>query len=212
LNWRLTKKAWLWLTASSFGMVGCQLGATRPFPDVPLFQAKKPLVGSQPRSATNVLVLAEPDMPPCSPLALAQLPAPPQAIVMERESGKRATMPHPPWLDAVPRAPAVATQNAHEPNQTGVLVSRKKTLAATERLGGVLVRDQTGHFFLLSYGRDAANATWDRVQLLDNGQLGDIESGTRIQATGTWEDAPALPRHSVFHVQWIETLPPGRGP
>jgi hypothetical protein len=90
-----------------------------------------------------------------------------------------------------------------------VLVSRNKALATTERLQGILMRDQAGHCLLLFNGPDAAAATWDRVQLVDSGPLGDIESGSKVEVTGTWDEASSWRRHSAFRVQSIETLPAG---
>jgi hypothetical protein len=201
---RLAQKAWLWLTASTVGMLGCQNSAL--FPDVPLFQAKKPLVGSQPHAATEPLALAEPDVPGCSPAALAQLPAAPEAIRVAKEPGQIATMPHPAWLDAVPAPAAVASQNVHEPNKTALLVSRNQTLLAmTKRLQGILGRDQDGDLFLLCPGHGAA--TSDRVKLLDYGPLRDMASGTAVVVTGRWDETASAGAHPAFHVQRIERLP-----
>jgi hypothetical protein len=194
--------------ASTLGLVGCQSSGSHPFPDAPLLQAKKPRVGSQPHPATDALVLAEPDMPCCSPDALAQLPAPPEPIPMVKEPTQIVAMPHPSWLDAVPPA-TVAVQPIHEPSKTGLLVSRSKTLTGTERLEGVLVRDQAGHCFLLSHRQDAAVVAWDRVQLLNHGQLHDIASGIKVRVTGTWDEGSSSRRPCAFRVQHVETLRPG---
>jgi len=127
---------------------------------------------------------------------------------MEREFGQSVTMPRPPWLVALPPPQAVKVQDFHEQNNTGILVSRNKMLpAATERLQGILVRDQAGHYFLIANAQDAA--TWDRVQLFDNGQLADMESGTKIQVTGSWDEASSSKGHSAFRVRYVDTPPPG---
>jgi hypothetical protein len=119
-------------------------------------------------------------------------------------------MPHPDWLDAKSAPPAVASQNSHQPNRTGLLVSRtKKLLGGTERLEGILSRDQDGRFFLLCPAQHAT--TWDRVQLLDYGQLSEIASGTAVLMTGTWDEASARP-HTAFRVQHIEKRAEGGKP
>jgi hypothetical protein len=208
LRW-LTQKAWSWLMATTVVVVGCQHDG--PFPDVPLFQAKKPIVGSKPRPGTDVLALAEPDMPCCSPAALAQLPAPPEAIAVAKAPPKMATMPHPDWLDAISAPPAVASQISHQPNKTGVLVSRNKKLpGTTERLRGILSRDQNGHYFLLCPAQQAT--AWDRVQLLDYGQLNEVASGTAVLVTGTWDESLSAGGQTAFHVQHIEKWPDGGKP
>jgi hypothetical protein len=146
----------------------------------------------------------------CSREALAQLPASPEAVMVEGVPDRITTMPRPAWLDAVAPAPAVTSENSHTPNNAGMLVSRNKTLSrATQWLEGILVRDYAGHFFLICQGQDAATATWERVQLSDHTQLGDIESGATVRVTGTWDESSSLRGHSAFRVQHVETVPPG---
>jgi hypothetical protein len=38
-----------------------------------------------------------------------------------------------------------------------------------------------------------------------------MQSGIKVQVTGTWDEASSPGRHSAFRVQNIETLPQGEG-